>query len=82
MFNAQDSPNNSTATTLAGITNTVAAVTTAPEKKGPPPPSMSAIADSFVRINIHLDSTDYTLIEESPAITSDMLLGLIGKINI
>ncbi len=44
-----------------------------------PPPSRDDITNSFARINIHLDSTDYTLIEESPAITSDMLIGVVGK---
>jgi len=36
------------------------------------------IADSFASINIHLESTGMTVIEESPTVTLEMLIGIIG----
>ena len=44
----------------------------------PSPPSNADISASFAKINVHLEGLEYTSIEESPAITIDSLIGIIG----
>jgi hypothetical protein len=62
--------NGSTSTTMSPVSGTTSAVKNDIVK--------ADIANSFASINIHLESTGMTVIEESPTVTFDMLIGIIG----
>ena len=45
---------------------------------GKTPPSNSDLSSSFVKISVYYDDLRYTLIQDTPAITFDTLIGVIG----
>lgn len=73
--------NGSTSTTMSAVSGTTSTTmspvsgTTSAVKKDI---VKDDIANSFASINIHLESTGMTVIEESPTVTFDMLIGIIG----